>query len=100
MASEMDAGEVMTLLTMYQSRLVPLIQQHGGTIDKFMGDGIMATFGAANENETASADALKAVDAIFEEVDQWAGEGQPEQLGQPEDQCGGGHRAGIVRRGR
>jgi len=80
MASEMDAGEVMTLLTMYQSRLVPLIQQHGGTIDKFMGDGIMATFGAANENETASADALKAVDAIFEEVGEWAGEGQPEQL--------------------
>lgn len=80
MASEMDAGEVMSLLTMYQSRLVPLIQQHGGTIDKFMGDGIMATFGAANENETASADALKAVDAIFEEVDRWAGEGQPEEL--------------------
>ena len=65
MAADMDAGDVMSLLTMYQSRLVPIIQQHGGTIDKFMGDGIMATFGAANENDMASADALRAVDAIF-----------------------------------
>ena len=72
MATNMDAGEVMSLLTEYQSRVVPIIQNHGGTIDKFMGDGIMATFGATADSDTASADALRAMDAIMAEVDSWA----------------------------
>ena len=72
MATDMDAGEVMSLLTEYQSRVVPIIQNHGGTIDKFMGDGIMATFGATDESDTASADALRAIDAIVAEVDTWS----------------------------
>ncbi len=80
MASAMDAGEVMSILTEYQSRLVPIIQEHGGTIDKFMGDGIMATFGAVRETGTASADSLRAVDAMFEEVDSWAATGEPQVL--------------------
>ncbi len=80
MATDMDAGEVMSVLTEYQKRIVPLIQQHGGTIDKFMGDGIMATFGATSESATTSADSLRAVDAIFEEVDSWSQPGSPEAL--------------------
>ena len=80
MASDMDANDVMSVLTEYQSRLVPIIQRHGGTIDKFMGDGIMATFGAVQESETASADSLRAVDAIFEEVDSWSTPGASEKL--------------------
>lgn len=80
MAADMDAGDVMSVLTAYQGRLVPVIQAHGGTIDKFMGDGIMATFGAVSESETASADAVRAVDAIFREVDGWDGEDVPEAL--------------------
>ncbi len=80
MASDMDAGEVMSVLTEYQSRLVPIIQNHEGTIDKFMGDGIMATFGAVRETETASADSLRAVDAIFVEVDSWAADADQKAL--------------------
>ena len=80
MASDMDANDVMSVLTEYQSRLVPIIQRHGGTIDKFMGDGIMATFGAVQESETASADSIRAVDAIFEEVDSWSTPGASEKL--------------------
>jgi len=29
----------MALLAEYQARLIPIIQNHGGSIDKFLGDG-------------------------------------------------------------
>ncbi len=58
-------------LTEYQRLLVPLIQNHGGAIDKFMGDGILATFGAAVPTGTCAADALRAVDAIMEATEGW-----------------------------
>jgi adenylate cyclase len=80
MAADMDAGTVMTLLTEYQRRVVPIIQAHGGTIDKFMGDGIMATFGASSDSETHAADALRAVDAIVAEVDSWPGDEATEPI--------------------
>lgn len=80
MAADMDAGTVMTLLTEYQRRVVPIIQAHGGTIDKFMGDGIMATFGASSDSETHAADALRAVDAIVAEVDNWPGDEATEPI--------------------
>ncbi len=71
MAAKMDAGDVMGILTEYQKRLVPLIQKHGGTIDKFMGDGIMATFGATNPSKTFAADAIKAMDDIATDLNTW-----------------------------
>ena len=74
-------GEVIAMLTDYQHALVPAIQTHGGTIDKFMGDGIMATFGAVRPSGTAAADALRAVDAVMEAAGEWnrrrAAEGRP-----------------------
>ena len=74
-------SEVIAMLTDYQQALVPALQAHGGTIDKFMGDGIMATFGAARPSETAAADALRGVDAVMEAAAEWnrrrAAEGRP-----------------------
>jgi len=72
MAAKMDAGDVMGILTDYQKRIVPLIQKHGGTIDKFMGDGIMATFGATNPSKTFAADSIKAMDDIAADLSTWA----------------------------
>ena len=60
------------MLTGYQQALVPVIQAHGGTIDKFMGDGIMATFGAVRPSDTAAADALRSVDAVIAAAAEWS----------------------------
>ena len=71
LSSELAPSALMALLTEYHARLVPLIQHHGGTIDKFMGDGILATFGAAQRLERYAAAALEAIDAVMEEAKHW-----------------------------
>ncbi len=70
-ATRVDPGELMRALTEYQHLMVPIIQRHGGAIDKFMGDGIMATFGAAVTTTTFAADALGAVDDIMDAAAGW-----------------------------
>jgi adenylate cyclase len=70
-ANTVAPTDLMAALAEYQSRIVPIIRQHGGSIDKFMGDGIMATFGAAVTMDSLAADALRAVDDIVAEVDRW-----------------------------
>ena len=70
-AARVEPNELMQLLAEYQSRLVPIIMRNGGSIDKFMGDGIMATFGAAAPSERYAADALRAAEQIATEVASW-----------------------------
>ena len=67
-------GELIKLLADYQRRMVAAIRGHGGSIDKFLGDGIMASFGAAMPSAHYAADALRAVDAIVAAVDDWRAE--------------------------
>ena len=70
-AAALPANEVIEILTEYQARLVPAIQENGGSIDKFLGDGILATFGAAVPSAAHAADALRAAEAIAAAADQW-----------------------------
>ena len=86
LAAHMPANDLIALLAQYQSRMVPVIQRHNGTIDKFLGDGIMATFGATSTSETYTADAIRAVDEVMAVADAWnaerAGEGkEPIRIG-------------------
>jgi adenylate cyclase len=71
MVSATPPDEIITLLTEYQARLLPPIHDHGGTSEKFLGDGMVAAFGAVVENDRCVADALEAVDDILVSVDQW-----------------------------
>ena len=74
LSTELPPDDVMKLLQDYQARVCPLIVGNGGSIDKFLGDGILASFGAVAPSATAAADALRAVDAIVDAVDRWAAE--------------------------
>jgi adenylate cyclase len=56
----LSPNQALGLLTAYQARAVPIVRRHGGSVDKFMGDGIMATFGTAEPCPTYAADALRA----------------------------------------
>lgn len=56
LSNRMTPNELIAMLTDYQSRMVPVIQANGGTIDKFLGDGILAHFGAATESDCYAAD--------------------------------------------
>lgn len=68
---QLSPEAVMQLLGEYQKSVIPLVQQNGGFIDKFLGDGILASFGAVTINDTYAADALRAVDAIASELEVW-----------------------------
>ncbi|MBF0500518.1 MAG: adenylate/guanylate cyclase domain-containing protein [Candidatus Riflebacteria bacterium] len=55
-----QAETVIAMLNAYFERMGPCINRHGGVIDKYIGDAIMATFGAVAPLENASLAAVNA----------------------------------------
>ncbi|WP_269570333.1 adenylate/guanylate cyclase domain-containing protein [Legionella tunisiensis] len=76
----LSPSELVCLLGDYQRLLLPIIQKYNGTIDKFMGDGIMASFGAVTPSDTYAADALRTVDDILVAIATW-NESQRKKVG-------------------
>jgi adenylate cyclase len=70
-AARLTPVELIALLGEYQRIVVPLVKQHGGSIDKFMGDGILASFGAVTPDAAHAANALRAIDAVMAGIDAW-----------------------------
>jgi adenylate cyclase len=71
LTTDFDPDALMCLISDYQALVVPIIQRHGGSIDKFLGDGILATFGAAAPTPTYAADALRACDELMAAAENW-----------------------------
>ena len=76
-------AEVVAMLTGFHARVVPVIRANGGVVDKFLGDGVMATFGAVMASKTAAADALRALDQIIDETEAWKGTLQALDIDEP-----------------
>jgi adenylate cyclase len=74
LSTELEPDEVMKVLQDYQGRVCPLVASNGGSIDKFLGDGILASFGAVATSATPAADALRAADAVIAAADRWIDE--------------------------
>jgi len=73
LVANMDPVQAMKLLADYQHQIVPIAHDHGGTVDKFMGDGIMITFGASSGHDAPCANALRCIDALLAQQDTWSG---------------------------
>ena len=71
-AATIPPHDVVGLLAGYQAAVLPVIRAQGGTVDKFLGDGIMVSFGAAKPMADPAAAALRALEAVVTTVaDEW-----------------------------
>lgn len=71
MARAMPPDLMLRLLGAYQSLVVEAVRAHGGSIDKYLGDGVLASFGAVQPSPTHAADALRAIEAIQAALAEW-----------------------------
>ena len=70
-----DPGQVLDVLNAYHGEMTAAVMEHGGTLISFMGDGIMATFGAPlemnNHADRAYAAAKEMLEVRLPRVNEW-----------------------------
>src|SRR5438445_13313250 len=67
---ELDPEDVRALLEPYYARLRAALERHGGTVEKFIGDAVVAVFGAPIAHEDDPERAVRAGLAILEAIDE------------------------------
>lgn len=71
-ASEKTApADVVKMLNQFFERMVKIVQRHGGVIDKYIGDNIMAIWGVPYAVEEAERKAVTAGLEMIKEIDNW-----------------------------
>ncbi len=60
------------LLRSFQERSSAIVFKHGGTLDKYLGDGFMATFGSIDQQPDAPARALACAFELQQEIERWS----------------------------
>lgn len=68
MSERLDAEEVRDVMNQCFSLLVPVIEHYGGVIDKFIGDEIMALFGAPHTHDNDAECALRAALEMMQQL--------------------------------
>jgi adenylate cyclase len=70
--SEREPPErIVALLRTFHARLEQAVFEHDGTLDKYLGDGIMATFGTPEAGPDDAQNALAAARAMLTSIDAW-----------------------------
>ena len=65
-AEELDPEDVRAILGPYHARVREELERHGGTVEKFIGDAVMALFGAPSTHEDDPERAVRAGIAIVD----------------------------------
>jgi adenylate cyclase len=82
MAESMGPDAIAQLLSEYFTEMVEVIFEHGGTLDKFIGDAIMALWGAPIAHSDDPDRALRAALAMQRSIarlnERWVAQGRPE----------------------
>lgn len=82
LAESMQPDQVAALLSEYLTRMVECVFAHGGTLDKFIGDAILAQWGAPIGCDDDAERALDAAIAMQQELarlnEEWRSRGRPE----------------------
>ncbi len=80
-SEKLDAQELALFLNQYLSDMTSLVFEHYGTLDKYIGDAVMAFWGAPFEEPGHAAKAcntaLKMMDRVRELQKKWEAEGKP-----------------------
>ncbi len=81
-SEKLDPETLVELLNKYLSAMTDVILRHRGNVNKYLGDGIMAIFGAPrgdpNHASLACFAALDSQSELAKRREQWKAEGQPE----------------------
>src|SRR6185503_14290312 len=76
-----EPEDIVQTLNEYFTRMVDIVFKHKGTLDKFVGDMVMALFGAplddVNHAEHAVDAALEMIDELLRLNERWTSEGRP-----------------------
>jgi adenylate cyclase len=73
-AQARTADEVVRTLREFHALMEREVFQHSGTLDKYLGDGLMATFGTPFAGRTDASSALRCAQAMMAASDRWNGE--------------------------
>ncbi len=65
------AAETVALLNDFFAEMIDVVDRHHGIVNKFLGDGFLALFGAPLHDASAARNALAAGQAMLEAVDKW-----------------------------
>ncbi len=81
LSERMSPDEIASLLTDYFTEMVEIVFEHGGTLDKFMGDALMALWGAPisrpDDADQATQAAVAMQRALTSLNERWTRQGRP-----------------------
>ena len=80
-SEKMDSSQLALFMNRYLTAMSSVIMETGGTVDKFIGDAVMAIWGAPLDDDNQAANAVRAalgmMEKLHEKQIQWQAEGLP-----------------------